>query len=820
MARTDAPRATDPDTPSPWWWAVVACVVATMLLAWPALGGAFLVNPNSDQYIAGYSFREFAAASLRAGDGFPLWNPYQFGGMPYVAAMHGDIFYPTFLLRMVLPTDVAMTWGFIIHTALAGIFTFGFLRASGVRFAAALVGGIAYLLSGAIASYASPGHDGKLFVSAMLPAALWALVRGVRDGRRAAWGALALIVGLGVLSPHPQLLQYMLLTAGAFGLFLALRPNAVMLASASRAATAEPAAAATGSQAAIAVLPGRARWTRLALALAAVVLGAAIGAVQYLPVAEYTPWSPRSGGKGWEHAVSYSFPLEETINMYLPQFSGVLENYWGRNGIHFHSEYAGVVALVLAFFAFGGGLTNRHRTHAWFWLGAFIVALFWAWGGGTPFYSLVYAIVPGTKYFRAPSTILYVVAFSLAVLAAFGAERALAGRMSMRYAAAWSGFAVLVGLIATAGGFTNLAMSLLGDVRGDAIEANASNVVLGAWRSAAFVIAACALLLAIARGRVAPRVAGWALAALVAADLWSVERHYWRFSPPASALYAEDDVIRYLKNLPEPGRVIAIPLSDNMAPHDPFIAGDALMHHRVRGVLGYHGNELGRYQQLYGKEEGLQPVANPNFWALTNTRFFYTNAPEVPFQGARLVAGPARNAAGTMTYLYRLPGDNPAAWVAPLMVKLDDATTRATVLNPLFDVRRVAIFDTSAAVAAKPVDSPLPAAVTFGVKVGRYEPGAIDLTLEGAPPAGSALVVSENFYPGWRAEVDGKPVAVNRANLTLMGIELPAGARQVSLRFESEPVRTGMLVTLAALAISIAWLVVGAIADRRRASAP
>ena len=77
--------------------------------------GQFLVNPRSDQFIAGYAFREFAASSLRAGEGFPLWNPYLFGGMPYVAAMHGDIFYPTFLLRMIFPTDVAMTCEYVVR---------------------------------------------------------------------------------------------------------------------------------------------------------------------------------------------------------------------------------------------------------------------------------------------------------------------------------------------------------------------------------------------------------------------------------------------------------------------------------------------------------------------------------------------------------------------------------------------------------------------------------------------------------------------------------------------------------------------------------
>ena len=131
MERTPraAPHAPHPDAvaaPAPRFaagWAALTYVIAAMTLAYPALGGAFAAHPRSDQYIAGYAFREFAAPSLRAGQGFPQWDAYLFGGMPYIAAMHGDIFYPTFLLRMILPTDVAMTWGFIIHMILAGFFT-------------------------------------------------------------------------------------------------------------------------------------------------------------------------------------------------------------------------------------------------------------------------------------------------------------------------------------------------------------------------------------------------------------------------------------------------------------------------------------------------------------------------------------------------------------------------------------------------------------------------------------------------------------------------------------------------------------------------
>src|SRR6476661_9748156 len=189
-------------------WAALVYAVGTLSLAFPALTGAFLVNPHSDQYIAGYAFREFAAHTLRTTGHFPLWNPYLFGGMPYVAAMHGDIFYPTFLLRMIMPTDVAMTWSFMIHIFLAGFFTYLFLRAWGLGFLPSVVGGVAYLMCGPIAAYVSPGHDGKLYVSALLPLALFFLIRGIRDGRNWAWGGLALVIGAAVLSPHPQLLQY------------------------------------------------------------------------------------------------------------------------------------------------------------------------------------------------------------------------------------------------------------------------------------------------------------------------------------------------------------------------------------------------------------------------------------------------------------------------------------------------------------------------------------------------------------------------------------------------------------------------------------
>src|SRR5688572_10558064 len=261
MAKTDYASASVSDAAPQWaprfalGWVSLVYALAVMTLAYPALAGGFLVNPHSDQYIAGYAFREFAAQYMRETGGFPQWNPYLYGGMPYIAAMHGDIFYPTFLLRLVLPTDVAMTWSFILHVFLAGLCTYVFLRACGLGFFGALAGGLAYMIGGNVAGLVSPGHDGKLYISALLPLTLLLVLRGVHDGKRWAWGALAVVVGLAVLSPHPQLLQYLLLVAGAFGLYLAFAEFGGVK------------------------LDRSVALRRLALAAAAVVIGGAIGAV-------------------------------------------------------------------------------------------------------------------------------------------------------------------------------------------------------------------------------------------------------------------------------------------------------------------------------------------------------------------------------------------------------------------------------------------------------------------------------------------------------------------------------------------------------------
>ncbi|MEO8193936.1 MAG: YfhO family protein [Gemmatimonadales bacterium] len=775
------------------WWAALFYAACTLSLGYPALAGKFLAGPNSDQFVAGYAFREFGASVLRETGGFAQWNPYIFGGMPYIAAMHGDIFYPTFLLRMAMPTDAAMTWSLIAHLFLAGLFTWFFLRRSGFGFYPALIGGVAYMMSGQLASLVSPGHDGKLSVSALFPLTLWMLTLGMRQGRRWTWGVLALTIGLAVLSPHPQLLQYLLLASGAFTLHLT-----------------------------VSLLRSRdVEWqkvlARMGFALGAVAIGLAIGAVQYLPVREYVAWSPRAGGLAdYATATSYAWPTKELFDAYLPQFTGMIDAYWGENAIHLHSDYVGAVVLLLAGAAFSRLRSDPRRGFILFWTVTLVIALLWALGGHTPFYRIPYAIIPGTKYFRAPATVFFVGTMALSVLAATGAERVLTRDAGLKYGIGWLVFATAVVAMALTEVLTDFAQALAAEDMVDTVIANAHAVVLGAWRSFAFVLLALGVIVLHRKGRIRLAAVGWSLAVLVAADSWTIMRQYWIFSPPASVTYKSDAAIDRIKKDPQPARVIALEIEPNER-RDANLQGDGLMAYRIRNVLGYHGNELGRYDQLLQKDQSYQQIFNPRVWQILNVRYLLTNSADVGafFPGAEWIIGPVKDAAGTDIYLYRLPGENPYAWVTPVIVKAEDASVEVTLLNRAFDVRTAALFAPEADVTGLDNLVALPLPIDLPATVTHYEPGKASIELSSPAPAGAALMVSENYFPGWSATVDGKPARIGRADYSLIGVQLPEGGKNIVLTFEDPAYRLGKLITLLALMVVAGLIVWGILMQRK-----
>ncbi len=90
------------------------------------------------------------------------------------------------------------------------------------------------------------------------------------------------------------------------------------------------------------------------------------------------------------------------------------------------------------------------------------------------------------------------------------------------------------------------------------------------------------------------------------------------------------------------------------------------------------------------------------------------------------------------------------------------------------------------------------------------------MTLDQPATAGQALVLAENYFPGWRATVDGHAAVVARMNFNLIGIVLPAGAKSIQVRFDDVAYERGKVVTLVSLAVALLVWIAGLVADRRR----
>jgi hypothetical protein len=768
------------------------------ILSLPMLTGKFVAGPWSDQYATGYAFRAWAAEQWRSTGRVPLWNPEIFGGMPFVAGMHGDIFYPTAWLRLVLPIDVAMNLGFVVHYVLAGLFTYLLLRALRVSWTGSVVGGLAYQLSGLVASYVNPGHDGKLFVTALFPLALLALVWALRDRRWEGLPLFALVTGLGVLSPHPQLLYYMLVAAGLFALYLTFG---------------EP----TDS-------PLNRRLVRLAGALAAVVVGVLmIGAIQIGPFWYYIPFSPRAETYGgWERATSFAIPWDHIPEFFLAKFTGVSseQTYWGGNGFKLHSEYLGLPVVVLAVL----GSADRARRRLILWLGAIgTLFLLVSLGAATPFYRMWYEVMPFMKQVRAPGMAFYIVAFVVAVLAAFGGQR-LARREGGAHVTVWFWAASVVAVLALVGGIGWIAEGLASGIQQQtgrptlAVAASASSSIqLGALGSAVFLAGLVLVAWGFLREKIGSRALALLIILVVGTDLWINARTFWNYSNAPDDLFGGDAITEYLQQVEPPFRVLDLQV------YPPGGSTSTLMAYGIPQLLGHHGNELHAFDQLMG---GKNVWSNLPFWGRGDLKLLDLYAVRyliVPGgQGLdslpgfrRLLAEVPTAGGGTGILFERVPVPQYARFVSGAVKEADSLAT-AMVLHPQFMVDRLVYLD--ATFDGQPEElTAMPEPADATVDVAEWAPGRMRLNISPAAPVEGYVVISENWYFDWRATVDGQPVDAVRGNGALITVPVAAGARDIELAFESDHYRAAKLITLGSLlAVTIAGIAPPVVRRKRR----
>lgn len=774
-------------------WLVFA-LAASALMA-PMFTGQFLAG--DDQLIAGYAFRDFGATYFREHGRIPEWNPYLFGGMPFIAAMHGDIFYPTAWLRWIVSTDIGMTLGFFIHLVVAGGAMYALLRGLGLAWTAAVVGGLAYEMSGILASMLRPGHDGKLFVAALAPLAFLALVRGIRHGRLGGFGAFALVIGLAMLSPHYQMTYYLLVASGLLALWLTFgdpersRPRALVQ---------DLGGAAVGAG-----------------------LGIGIGMIQGLPFLKYLPYSPRVDGgasSGWDYATQFAMPIDELASTILPQFNGMFELYWGSNFFKTHVEYLGILVVILAILGLGAAKRRGLLLGFGIIAGLFLLV---SLGGHTPFYRLWYEVMPMMKKVRAAGMAFFLVALPVCLWAALGVERLLKGEIAARQLLTWLGVFALVGVLGAMGGLQPFAEAFAPDQRRDVVLANAEALRTGSFRLLLVVIIGGGVLAAIQRRALGGGLAAAALILTVGGDNWSVLTHYSAWVAPAATTYAPDALASAMTATPMPfrnydGRSDGIP-EYNFGVYQ----GSWLMAERVPTVFGYHGNEPRFYDELWGVKNIWEHQTSPTLWQLYAVNFLTLGGEAEAIPGFTKVIGPVAfpsltGRRATAGFLYQR--DIPAPWVrvVPNAVAVPEAQIIPTVIDPRFPVGQVALYPDTMTVPGAATADALREGTAVTAALTSWDAGEMTVRLDGTDAETSYLLIAENWVPGWQATIDGAPAPTLRANHAQLSVAIPSGAREVRLSYHTPGYDSGKTITWLSLAGALGMIAVGRVRSRRDAA--
>ncbi|MFN8464607.1 MAG: hypothetical protein U0X20_03615 [Caldilineaceae bacterium] len=713
----------------------------------------------------------------------PVWNPYAYSGHPFLADVQAAVFYPvsTLLLAATLPwQDAGVRLYFlqleaVLQVVLASIFTFVLVRQLTSSFWAGLLAGISFAFSGYLTGY-PPVQLAVLRTAIWLPLLLWLLLRMAAEPRRWRWWmATGVAVAVAFLAGHSQTFLYVMYAAAAWAMVLfVLRWRS---------------------------LAARERGLLAAAFLASGLLALGLSAAQLLPSAEFAGLSVRANV---DYAfVAGGFPLQDTWQLLLPavltQYSPL---YIGAIGLGFAWLGVWFVISRQSQSVRGTVWTLSPRTGAAFFLAATVLALLLSYGGNGFLYPIFYRFAPGWNLFRGQERAAYLVALGLSALAGYGAlaSQVMPQRSRSWWATAYT--AIIIGAVYLFG--------LLWQLPGrTAITQNQ------------FLVVAALTVTLVSVYAVLLRTPGWSrrrwlwLIGLTAANLFVVNMgtNVADFDPARKTILAPE--VQAVQ-----AAMAATAADANGLPgrvYNEFRSyEDYGMRAGVEDVWGSSPLRLGRYAALF------EEFPLDRMWRLLGVEHVLTWRKEL--FGPTELLGEFPQATDT-TYLHRLPAPHPRAWLVSSVQPADDKEALALLADHQFDLDTTAVLAPS--VAAGDLQG---TAVTAGAagssesakaKVHLQQRGPANLHVEVQDSPGGLLVIAENWMPGWRVQnvecasgCQGEaPLGLpafepQRANLTLVGVPVPAGSFTFDLVYHPDSVRWGLWisgVTLLVLAVLAAW---------------
>jgi Bacterial membrane protein YfhO len=320
------------------------------------------------------------------------------------------------------------------------------------------------------------------------------------------------------------------------------------------------------------------------------------------------------------------------------------------------------------------------------------------------------------------------------------------------------------------------------------------------------VLAALALLLVVLRlrGRLGTTAFTVCAVALLVADLFKAGMGYNPAIPIAHAEQPETGAIRYLQSQ-RPSRFVGLDAKAKLSLLAPMVP-DVAMRYRLYDARGYDYPVERRYERLWHRYIATSRAclyafcpqsvaARPQALralGLFGVTHLLQNRRDRPLQDPDLSVAYA----GSDGRIYSNPHALPRAFLVNRQeVVHDDSAALRTITSRGFRPRSVAL--TQQRVQGLPEvsveEAARPGPPAGKARIVTYEPERVVVETEGARSA--LLVLTDTYFPGWEAKVDGSPARVRRVDYLLRGVSIPPGQHRVEFMYEPVSWRVAWLVS-------------------------
>ena len=777
----------------------------------------------------------------------PLWNPLVGMGAPLLANYQSALLYPpnwVYLALYAAGGATWMAWGMALIAALhlvwAGLGMARLARRLNLNVLAQALSGLAFGLSGYLV--ARLGFLSINAAAAWLPwVLLWLTPSKGRSGmaRRDLLG-LVLCLAFLLLAGHAQTAWYILLLAGLWSGLWAFKPLTIRDSSETRSS-----------------LPAFKRlayaWLWLGLAL---ILALGLSAAQLLPTAEYLAQSQRLSQVGFDFAMNYSFWPWHLLTLIAPGLFGspVSGDYWGYANYWEDAVYIGLLPLLLAVYAFFKSLPGRADTAgplrilSWFLASLVAVALLFSLGKNTPVFPWLYQNVPTFEMFQAPARWMLWAEFALALLAGLGAH---IWRRPHGWGLYWTRLATMGAFAVSLG--AALAWYLLGEISPTFIRATAILGFLGGGVGALTLLAPPGEVESsgdLKPSRVNPsselerpasprtgsrerlfqfappasraiapyspfQKAAWrgAVSAFVAFDLILAG---WGLNPAGPLeLYGPAPTAGYVRRLADGGRIFLAEDDDTWLKYtrflrfDTFDPGESWIN--LRAVLLPNTQMLDELPSV-SNFDPLLPARYVDWLRLLGEASPAHHRQLMQLMGVGVVE--TLNGREAFGVRFDSFGGRRLRLVPCGRLAATPMEARQFVSEEASDFDRLVILEGLAALPADDCQSPDASVIIPDQREPvideRLGPNRIEVIIPDGPAAW--LVLSDLWYPGWRAWVDDQPVELLRADYLFRAIRLPAGEHRVVMAYQPLTFWAGICLW------AISLILLGGLCLRSRAS--